>query len=167
MSDELLPCPFCGDAPEIINFSVHCNNAYCEAQPFTAGQFITEAIDAWNRRTAPHPANAATCRVPLQWFHVDDERPTIPPENDDDIDVWAWDGKTVAEDTYGGIYEQPAGPTVGGWVCVGHGFAGDGYTRQATHWAFRTRPAPPHGIVAQARGSDEATGQIKNGGPNA
>lgn len=47
---ELLPCPFCGCAPEIINLSVHCNNAYCDAQPFTAGQFITEAIAAWNTR---------------------------------------------------------------------------------------------------------------------
>lgn len=87
-------------------------------------------------------AACAGGEVKAQWFHVDDERPTIPPDSDD-IEVWTWDGNTVREDEYGGIYEQPAGPGVGDWVCVGHGFAGDGYTRQATHWALRIKPEPP------------------------
>lgn len=52
MGNELKPdvCPFCGRTPEIINSSVHCNNPFCEAQPFTAGQTVAEAIAAWNRR---------------------------------------------------------------------------------------------------------------------
>lgn len=77
-----------------------------------------------------------------EWICVDVERPVMA-DDDDDVEVWTWDGASVREDEYGGIFEQPAGPAVGGWLRVGDGFAGDSYTRQATHWMPRHKPLPP------------------------
>jgi hypothetical protein len=47
-----LPCPFCGDEPIAGEFDVQCYNAFCEVQPWAAGQSLAEAVAGWNRRSA-------------------------------------------------------------------------------------------------------------------
>lgn len=89
-----------------------------------------------------------------EWISVDSARPVMA-DDDDDVEVWTWDGTSVREDEYGAIFEQPAGPAVGGWVRVGDGFSGDSYTREATHWMLRHKPMPPptHGIEPEQGGN--------------
>lgn len=59
MNDELKPCPFCGNKPELFVsgfkegflYSVSCNQVDCWIKPCT--EWTThrqEAIDDWNRR---------------------------------------------------------------------------------------------------------------------
>ena len=64
MTDELLPCPFCGgqaelhqtydmETKEVIGWFVWCNNKRCECMPETNDHFTeAEAIAAWNTRAA-------------------------------------------------------------------------------------------------------------------
>lgn len=60
---ELLPCPFCGQVPEVLplhnhGFFVECENDACPTKPETRG-FDTEeqAAVAWNdRQPVPVPA---------------------------------------------------------------------------------------------------------------
>lgn len=76
------------------------------------------------------------------WISVNHHRPMLEGVGEEDVDVWTWDGKTVREDTYGLIFEQPAGPMVGGWVCTGEGF-GEDTAGTVTHWMLRVPPAAP------------------------
>lgn len=60
--DELKPCPFCGEQPELdewhygdagecITFMVQCKNENCTCRPFTQEYIrVLPAIEAWNRR---------------------------------------------------------------------------------------------------------------------
>ncbi len=53
LKDGLLPCPFCGEYPNLENngyFWYCCTNADCLAEVRT-GKTKQEAIDIWNRRT--------------------------------------------------------------------------------------------------------------------
>ena len=60
---KILPCPFCGNVPEVVlfqdtfnrfKFGIDCNHENCPIQPFTAycmdGE---EAINDWNTRVYP------------------------------------------------------------------------------------------------------------------
>lgn len=106
---------------------------------------------AWRQAVWQHGKDAAdgasrssaqgAAQVP-QWTSVHDALPQC--SDDEDVLVWTWDGIAVTEDVYGPTFEQPAGPTAGGWVSVGYGFAGD-TMGCVTHWMLRPRPAAPHG----------------------
>lgn len=93
----------------------------------------------WAGWQAARSAAQGAVQVPA-WVSVHDALPTA--SEDDDVPVWTWDGIAVNEDNYGPIFEQPAGPAVGGWVNVGHGFAGD-TMGSVTHWMPRPTPAAP------------------------
>lgn len=55
-TDELLPCPFCGEHAEVYDFKdgrylVECSNTNCDVYPYTSIHYDKEdAIAAWNRR---------------------------------------------------------------------------------------------------------------------
>lgn len=108
----------CGDCP---------NYPFCEAGPET--------------RHDPPPA-ACPLRRPLgeDWVRVEDALP-VAPDGEDCATVWTWDGKTVMEEEFGEVFEQPAGPAVGGWVSIGFMFSRD----DVTHWRKHITPAPPTG----------------------
>lgn len=61
----LLPCPWCGSAPLVIDYSwvgrygVACNNDACAATTEMTGSTEAEAIERWNRR-APSRDEVAT-----------------------------------------------------------------------------------------------------------
>lgn len=61
MTDELKPCPFCGEAPELgsisvnvpggdRNYFVECNNLACCIRPHTILMPKSNAIAVWNTR---------------------------------------------------------------------------------------------------------------------
>jgi hypothetical protein len=55
MSEQLLPCPFCGEAPEIVTsgtgiVTVYCTSPICYISPNVSGYHIDEAAILWNRR---------------------------------------------------------------------------------------------------------------------
>ena len=107
--------------------------AEAKRRGWTPGDFMLGAYAGWlAARSAPAVAES-------QWISVEDQMPAIVDDND--VDVYTWDGKTVAEDTYGPEWEQPAGPAVGGWLRVGDNFAD--IHRTVTHWMPRTPPAHP------------------------
>lgn len=88
--------------------------------------------------TAAPPAPVAA-----GWIRVDERLPILAEENEDDgVKVWTWDGQFVTEDEFVPIYEQPAGPTVGGWLRTDDWFASDNLGR-VTHWMPRVVPLPP------------------------
>lgn len=88
-------------------------------------------------------AAAPPAPVAAGWIRVEDRLPVLPDDHEDDgRPVWTWDGQFVAEDEFVPTYEQPAGPTVGGWVRTGEWFASDTPSR-VTHWMPRVAPLPP------------------------
>ena len=89
---------------------------------------------------------------PSQWRSIEDCVPTIV--DDEDVPVYTWDGNTVAEDTYGPEFDQPAGPVIGGWVRTGEGF-GDIH-RTVTHWMPRTLPAAPGSPAQPSQDAEDA-----------
>jgi len=119
---------------------------------------LEQMKNAREHHGAPGKKLAAAYSTPLfasapspGWISVEDRLPELT--DDEDVAVYTWDGKTVAEDTYEPCYEQPAGPMVGGWLRVGDEF-GDSY-RTVTHWMLRVMPAPP-AAMAQAEQSGDA-----------
>lgn len=100
---------------------------------------IGKEAPAWMREDG-YELRALGVIEPAQgWVGVEDRVPTLVDDND--VAVYTWDGKAVDEDTYGPVFEQPAGPMVGGWLRVGENF-GDIH-RNVTHWMPRELPAPP------------------------
>lgn len=90
-----------------------------------------------------HLVAAPPAPVAAGWIRVEDRLPVLPDDHEDDgRPVWTWDGQFVAEDEFVPTYEQPAGPTVGGWVRTGEWFASDTPSR-VTHWMPRVAPLPP------------------------
>lgn len=55
-TEELKPCPFCGEQPQIFDlkdgrYIVECVNPDCDVYPYTSIHYDEqEAIAAWNRR---------------------------------------------------------------------------------------------------------------------
>lgn len=76
-----------------------------------------------------------------EWVSVEERLPEEPVDGED-VPVYTFDGEHVIEDDYTEIFEQPAGPTVGGWVSIGWGFGRHNACR-VTHWMPRKQPAPP------------------------
>jgi hypothetical protein len=99
---NLKPCPFCGGEAEIIRTSVHCNSPTCEAQPFTAGQSVEEAIAAWNRRAsdAELPVGEKVALDIAKWF-VQGDRP-------DEWKLKEW-AEALDRDAIGKAYEDLKG----------------------------------------------------------
>lgn len=65
ITDELLPCPFCGGSAKIeskwdgaMRWRVKCRNRHnrCNVHPKTPYDYVSKelAIQAWNRRTYEH-----------------------------------------------------------------------------------------------------------------
>lgn len=57
MSDELLPCPFCGGKAVTTvhhdgNAGALCWTERCTVMPISRGKTLEEAVAAWNRRAA-------------------------------------------------------------------------------------------------------------------
>ena len=56
---KLLPCPFCGGKPTMIQFrDIVCNNKNCTVHPLCVqlveeGKDLNNSIEAWNTRPTP------------------------------------------------------------------------------------------------------------------
>ncbi len=59
VTQDLLPCPFCGGPASVgattTGYIVECNNAACEVNPDAFAKFKHSAIAAWNRRATIPP----------------------------------------------------------------------------------------------------------------
>ncbi len=87
ISEELLPCPFCGWQPDTENRPSHGTDIYCANETCGGARIVVsadeterhgeEAIHRWNTRTSPPPSGeAGEPKVrPLEWVDriVDDE----------------------------------------------------------------------------------------------
>ena len=98
-----------------------------------------EAFDYSPVHAAPAPAQP---RQPLsEWIACSEQMPILS-EGDDELPVYTWDGESVKADEFGFLFEQPAGPAVGGWVCIGADFLNN-LSGTVTHWMPRNMPAAP------------------------
>jgi hypothetical protein len=66
MSEQLLPCPFCGEAPEIVTsgtgiVTVYCTSPICYISPNVSGYHIDEAAILWNRRQPVESGQREPC----------------------------------------------------------------------------------------------------------
>jgi len=80
MSEELKPCPFCGESPILsvmtygkeVRPCVSCENLRCSVSPCTEGfEMQAEAIAAWNKRASAAEEQVAVLRAALEsvrWF---------------------------------------------------------------------------------------------------
>jgi hypothetical protein len=69
ISDELLPCPFCGWQPDTENRPSHGTDIYCANETCGGARIVVsadeterhgeEAIHRWNTRTSPPPSGEA------------------------------------------------------------------------------------------------------------
>ena len=55
---DLLPCPFCGEAPRLWEYNkgeceIECINGHCPSEPHVGIHTKAEAIAAWNTRATP------------------------------------------------------------------------------------------------------------------
>ena len=66
LSDDLLPCPFCGEQPELRGSVVGCANKHCWGPSIWHMANAEDSITAWNRRTHPHSSSAVDGRVTVK-----------------------------------------------------------------------------------------------------
>ena len=87
MSNELLPCPFCGGTPDVSQtqgmWRVDCVDDTCFVICETRAATPDLAIAAWNRRV---PAQGAG--VPVEVIDAINGIISIGQVTDDDYDVW-------------------------------------------------------------------------------
>lgn len=73
---ELLPCPWCGEAPEVsdsgdsdFGIVVACTNYDCAITPEVRGRYRSETVETWNRRRTPAPcAEPVADALRLDWL---------------------------------------------------------------------------------------------------
>lgn len=109
---------------------------FISVKPDPAGSIAGESVPLY---AAPAPAQP---RQPLsEWIACSEQMPILS-EGDDELPVYTWDGESVKADEFGFLFEQPAGPAVGGWVCIGADFLNN-LSGTVTHWMPRNMPAAP------------------------
>jgi hypothetical protein len=97
----LLPCPFCGEQPELYGASIECVNSDCWGPAIYHFARAPDTVEAWNRRATPsrndileaeqvERAAESMCRATyLEWDSLDDKTGT-DHLNDDGPETKEW-----------------------------------------------------------------------------
>lgn len=88
MSEKLLPCPFCGGEPKLMQAWVECKK--CRAMTAVSGT-QNEAISAWNRRPVAKKTKVENLKHLLDLVSLNPDLPVLP----------IVDADCVASDDYG------------------------------------------------------------------
>jgi hypothetical protein len=63
---EPLPCPFCGEPPDMDSRSVYCTNCECPAEDCQAysrpGETLEQVVGRWNTRFDPRENGCCSCK---------------------------------------------------------------------------------------------------------
>jgi hypothetical protein len=101
ISEELLPCPFCGWQPDTENRPSHGTDIYCANETCGGARIVVsadeterhgeEAIHRWNTRTSPPPSSEAGEPVAWRWQHPETAHFVgwiVGPQRPEDSDGW-------------------------------------------------------------------------------